>query len=355
MRRLDKLSCLLALALAAACGETKPKAPRLELQAAGDSVATNFSAVTEAVWLGGDRWAVIAPSNEAVGIADFSKHRYRPLGGKPSVRNPTTIFRAGDTLFVGDWGLGRVTLWTADGRLLRSVPTSSALRGALPKARDQEGRYYLALYPRPGPDGSGNRDSAAVIQTDSGFGRPDTIARLAPLDIAEVRAEAGRRFEPRVFGGVDKWGALPDGSLWLARVFGNRVDWRSPDGKWTRGQALPDRVLEVTRYDRELFVRGFPPELRGRARELPFSPLKPPFESAMNSPTGEVWLEKSRAPTDSTRGYHLVDRSGRLTRDVALRGQGRIIGVGRDAVVVAESTPDGTDLVRVPILHSLPD
>jgi hypothetical protein len=146
---------------------------------------------------------------------------------------------------------------------------------------------------------------------------------------------------------MDEWGVLPDGSLWLARVYGNRVDWRSPEGEWTRGQALPDRVLEVTRYDRELFVRGFPPELRARARELPFAPLKPPFESGMTSPSGEVWLEKSRAPADSARSYHVVNRSGRVARDVALRGQGRIIGVGSDAVLVAESTPDGTDLICV--------
>ena len=349
MRQPARIFCVIAAGLVAGCGDAKPATPRVELDAGGDTVATNFSEVTDAVWLGGERWAVIAPSNEAVGIADFSEHRFRRLGGVGSkeLRNPTTIFRAGDTLFVGDWGLRRTTLWTADGGLARSVPTSDVLRGTLPKARDRYGRYYLDLYPRPGPDGSGNRDSAAVIRTDAGFSNPDTIARLAPLDIAEVRAEAGRRFERRVFGGMDEWGVVPDGSLWLARVYGNRVDWRSPGGEWTRGQALPDRVLEVTRYDRELFVRGFPPELRARARELPFAPLKPPFESGMTSPSGEVWLEKSRAPADSVRRYHVVNRSGRVARDVALRGQGRIIGVGSDAVLVAESTPDGTDLIRV--------
>jgi hypothetical protein len=351
MKPRDRVVYLIAAGVMAGCGEAGPKAPRIELGAAGDTVRTNFSAVTDAVWLGGGRWAVIAPSNESVGIADFSEHRYQPLGGARSkeTRNPTTIFRSGDTLFVGDWGLGRVTFWALDGRMVGSVSTSAALRGALPKARDRQARYYLDLYPRPGPDGSGNRDSAAVIRTDPAFGRPDSVARLAPLDIAEVRAEAGHRFEQRVFGGVDEWGVLPDGSLWVARVFGNRVDWRSPDGKWTRGQSLPDRVLEVTRYDRELFVRGFPPELRGRARELPFAPLKPPFESGITSPGGQVWLEKSRAPADSVRSYQVVDRGGRLTRDVALRGQGRIIGVGSDAVLVAESTPDGTDLIRVPL------
>ncbi|HEU5303538.1 MAG TPA: hypothetical protein VFU40_02735 [Gemmatimonadales bacterium] len=339
----------LSLAALAGCKAAKPKMPAVGLRPAGDTVSTNFAAVTEAVPLGGNRWAVIAPSNESVGIVDFGQRRFRRLGGPGSkdVRNPSTLFVAGDTLYVGDWGLGRTGLWTTDGRLVGSIPTSNAVRGTLPRARDSAGRLYFELHPRPGADGSGNRDSAAVVRMEPGSSRPDTIARLAPLDIAEVVGDAGRRFERRVFSGVDEWGVLPDGSLWLARVYGNRVDWRSPDGEWSRGQALPDRVLEVTRYDRELFVQGFPPELRRTARELPFAPIKPPFEAGITDATGHVWLEKSRAPVDSARVYHVVDRNGRLVREIRLGGPGRIIGVEAGAVVVAESTPDGTNLVRV--------
>jgi hypothetical protein len=336
-------------ALVAACGASKPEAPAVELAPAGDTVSTHYSDVTEAVWLGGDRWGVIAPANDAASIVDFSQRSVRPLGGAGSkeLRNPATLFFAEDTLYLGDWGLRRIGLWTPTGRLVRSFPTADAVRGTLPRARDSAGRFYLDLYPRPGPDGSGNRDSAAVLRLDPGVAKPDTIARLAPLDIAEVVGDAGRRFERRVFGGVDRWGVLPDGSLWIARVYGNRVDWRAPDGKWSHGQSLPDRVLEVTRYDRELFIRGFPPELRGTAQELPFAPIKPPFEAGLTSSEGEVWLEKSRAPIDSTRNYHVVDRRGRLIREIRLRGNGRVLGVGGGAVLVAESNPDGTRLLRV--------
>jgi len=352
-RRVIPLACAVLLA---ACGESKPAAPVVELPAAEDTVSTPYADVTDVVWLGGKRWAVLVPSNDAAAIVDFSDQTVRPLGGRGSkeLRNPATLFLAEDTLYVGDWALRRTGLWTPAGRLVHSISTGDAVRGTLPRARDSAGRFYLDLYPRAGPDGSGNRDSAAVLRVDPGFNRPDTIARLAPLDIAEVVGDAGRRFERRVFGGIDRWGVLPDGSLWVARVFENRVDWRSPDGRWTKGQALPDRVLEVTRYDRELFVRGFPPELRTTAQELPFAPLKPPFEAGFTSPRGEVWLEKSRAPADSVRQYHVVDRRGRLARQMHLRGQGRILGVGHDAVLVAESTPDGTRLLRIPLPRSAP-
>lgn len=338
-------------AFLAACEQSRPQAPVAQLGPATDTVSTPHSDVTDAAWLGGDRWAVIAPSNDAADIVDFSRQEVLALGGPRSqeLRNPTTLFAAHDTLYVGDWGMRRTGLWTPAGRLVRSIPSGDAVRGTLPRARDSAGRFYLDLYPRAGPDGSGNRDSAAVLRLDPGFTRPDTIARLAPLDIAEVVGDAGRRFERRVFGGIDRWGVGSDGSVWVARVFENRVDWRTPEGKWIRGQPLPDRVLEVTRYDRELFVRGFPPELRATAQELPFAPLKPPFEAGLTSAAGEVWLQKSRAPADSVRQYHVVDRRGRLVREVRLPGRGRILSVGSDAALVAESTPDGTRLLRVPL------
>jgi hypothetical protein len=320
----------------------------IEIASLGDSVATDYSDITEAASLAANRWAVLAPQNESAAIVDFSTRAITPLGGRGSkqLRNPSTLFFAADTLYIGDWGLRRTTLWSPTARLVRTIPTADVVRGRLPQGRDRAGNFYLDLYPSAGSDGSGNRDSAAVVRVDPSFTRGDTIARLAPLDIAEVVGDAGRRFERRVFGGMDRWGVLGDGSLWVARVYNNRVDWRAPSGQWSKGEALPDRVLEVTRYDRELFLRKFPPELRGTAQQLPFAPLKPPFEAGMTSAAGDVWLEKSRAPADSTRRYHVVDRRGHLIREVQLRGKGRIIAVGADAALVAETTPSGVRLIQ---------
>jgi hypothetical protein len=339
--------CLAALSgLLTGCGESKVAASVLEFTPAGDTVVTPYTDVTEAAWLGNSRWAVLAPTDDAVSIVDFSTNRLTPLGPK-EFRNPSDVFFVADTLYVGDWGLRQLTLWTARGRRIRSIPASNLVRGTLPGARDMAGRLYLDLYPRPGADGSGNRDSAAVVRVDPAFTKVDTIARLAPLDIAEVVGEAGRRFERRVFSGMDRWGVLGDGSLWVGRVYDNRVDWRGPDGKWTRGQPLPDRVLEVTRYDRELFLRKFPPELRATAQELPFAPLKPPFESALTGPLDNVWLEKSRAPADSARRYHVVNRQGKLVREVRIRGQGRIVALSSGGALVTEATPNGIRLIAI--------
>jgi hypothetical protein len=330
------------------CSGPKPAAPVVELPNTADTVSAPYAEVTEGAWLGGDRWAVLAPPDETVGIVDVASRAVAPLGGARSrdIRNPATVFRDRDTLYVGDWGLRRTTLWTLDGHLVRSVPAAQAARGVLPRGRDSLGHFYLEMSPRPRADGSGNRDSAALVRSDPGFQRLDTLARLAPLDIAEVVGDAGRRFERRIFSGIDRWGLLPDGSLWVARVYDNRVDWRQPSGRWIRGEPLPDRVLEVTRYDRELFLRRFPPELRPTAEQLPFAAIKPPFEAGFTAPNGDVWLEKSRAPADSSRRYQVVNREGHILREIRVPGRGRIVAVGQGAVLVAEPAPDATRLLR---------
>jgi hypothetical protein len=348
MRRTHSPETILLVAgLLFACDDPGQTAEIVEVTVAGDTLLTSYGEVAEAVWLGNERWAVLAQPEETVAIADFGRDATRRVGANQQVRNPATIFFAEDTLYVGDWGLRRLGLWGPRGRLVRTIPAPAVTRGTLPQARDSAGRYYFDLHPSPGPDGSGNRDSAALVRSNSELTSVDTIARLAPFDIAEVIGEAGRRFERRVFSGNDHWGVLPDGSVWVARVYDNRVDWRSPNGQWIRGEPLPDRVLEVTRYDRELFLRRFPPELRRTARELPFAALKPPFEAGLTAPSGEVWLEKSRAPADSTRRYHVVDQRGRLLREVRLRGQGRIVALGPSSGLIAEPVSDGTRLIAM--------
>jgi hypothetical protein len=328
-----------ALLLLTACSASKPAAPPLVLAPPPDTVTTAFADAAGAAWLSQGRWALVSEGGGVVGIVDFIAHSVKQLGGpkNPELKNPFAVFRSGDSLWVADWGLQRLTVWTLDGRLVGKVPAPDVTRGALARMRDARGRFYVPMTPPAGPDGSGNRDSAAIVRIAADLSHVDTVARLAPLDVAEVQGDAGRRFERRIFSGSDQWGALPDGSVWVARVYHNRVDWRDSAGHWKSGEPLPDRVLEVTRADREVFVRTFPPELRSSAEQLPFAPVKPPFLSGFTSADGLVWLEKSRAAFDSTGSWHVVDRKGHLVREIRLPGFSRILAAGPGAVLAIES------------------
>jgi hypothetical protein len=335
--------------LAAACTTPTPAAPKLDLAPPPDTLQAPFHDAAGAVWLGPGRWALVSEGSGVVGLVDFRGRRIVPLGGPrtPELKNPFALFRAADSLWVADWGLRRLTVWSSDGRFGRTLSAADVTRGALPRMRDVEGRFYVPMPSPPGRDGSGNHDSAAVVRTAPDFSRIDTLVRLAPLDIAEIDADAGRRFERRVFSGADQWGVLPDGSLWVARVYQNRVDWREPSGRWTTGQSLPDRVLEVTRADRELFLRTFPPELRSTAEQLPFAPIKPPFEAGFTSADGLVWLQKSRSVVDSAGSWHVVDRRGHLVGEIRLRGFGRILAAAAGTALAIEPDSAGLRVLQI--------
>lgn len=338
----------IAVSLAGCRPHPRPHSPTV-LAPALDTLLLPYATATRAVQFGDRRWAVLAPNDGVVALVDFAAGTVDRLGGArdTTLSHPATLFRAADTVYVGDWGRRQVTLWTPDGRLARTIPTSSFVQGALPRARDGAGHFYVELGP-PLPTGAaaGRQDSGTVIRTGATLDRGDTVARLTLPELAEVNDDQGRHLERRIFSGSDAWDALADGSVWVARVRQNRVDWRAPNGTWTAGEPLLDRVLEVTRYDRELFIRNFPPELRSTAQQLPFAPLKPPFEDAFTAADGAVWLVKSRAPTDSAGWVHVVDRGGRLRRDLRVPGQGRTIGASGNAAIVAEPTPTGIRLLR---------
>lgn len=340
------LAGLFALLLAA-CGPEPAATPQLTLVPGGDSVVAPFAEATDAAWLGGDRWAVLLPGGPEADIVDFASRSRAQLGAKGLLESPFSLFRAADTLYAGEPIKRRLTFWTLDGQFVRFEPASDLVRGALPRGRDGAGRFYTELRPAAGPDGSGNRDSAVVVELKRNT--VDTVARLAPLDLAKVAGPTGERFERRVFSGVDRWGVYPDGTVWLARVYHNRVDFRSPDGKTTKGEPLPDRVLEVTRADRELFVRKFPEELRGTAEQLPFAPIKAAFTGAFADADGRIWLEGSRSVSDSAQRYNVVGRDGRLQFVALLPGTGRVIGASPTHVLVADLVRPGIRLRLAPM------
>ena len=339
---------LLVLSAALGCDAPGTEEPDPVLLGPGtDSLIIPERAVSSGAFLGDDRWVVVAPDEGAVrAITLGAADSVATFGESAEFQHPHFVFAAGDTTYIGDWGRRRVTAWTSDGTLVDSIPALAAASGALPLAVDGAGRLYAEVYPLPTAD----MDSGAVLRLSADLERVDTVARLAPYDLVEVREDRGVRMQRRALSGSDVWGVLADGTVWVARVDQNRVDWISPDGAVRRGRGQPDRVLEVTRSDREMYVRQYPPDLRAEAERLPFAIVKPPFERGFTGRSGRVWLEKSRAIGDSVRRYHVVDPERGFLGELHLRGLGRILAAGERSALVAEVVPDsGTRLFRIPL------
>jgi hypothetical protein len=291
---------------------------------------------------------VVAALHNTAVIADFEAGALRPLGSGGQLVNPFSGFAVGDTFFLADWAKQRLTVWTRDGRLVDSIPAPTATRGVLPKARDAAGQFYFEIPPIPGPDGSGNRDSIAVVRSDARMTRFDTVARLAPLDIAEAQMTTGKRYERLIFSGNDWWGVRPDGRIWIARVNLSRVNTApAGGGKETRGEPLPDPVLEVRLIDRQAFIASFPDEVQNTLKSMPFAPMKPPFERGFAGSDGQVWLRKSRAYEDSLRRYHVVNPEGQLERSFTLTGDAVIVAASSGTALAAEVTHVGLLLMEI--------
>lgn len=337
----------------AACAPERPGANLTEewLEAAADTVLTPFGQVPRAAWMGPNRWLVVASDWDQAVIADFSTGSHAPLGSGPGgdYQNPADVFAAGDSLYLSDWGMRRVTVWTRDGRLTGAIEIPIEARVGFPKARDAAGRFYFEPPPLGGVDGQGLVDSGAVVRSSPDLVRFDTVARLSPPPSSEVTRDQRRRLERMVFGGQDRWGVLPDGSFWVARIARNRVTWTAPSGESRRGPSLPDPVYEVTIADREEFVAQFPAELRATVEALPFAMIKPPFEGAFTGPGGQIWLEKSRSAQDSlaVRRVHVVGDDGDLARMLVVPSRGRVIAVGDGVLLVAEQWAEGVRLLQV--------
>jgi hypothetical protein len=349
----------LAAGIFLACDGGGRDVPMTSLGAPADSVTISYTYVSDAAYLGGNRWAFVAPNERVAVIADLDSNSFTVLGGvsHEQYQEPYAIFRAGDSLYVSDWGKRSLTIWGADGGFGRSIPAASFVKGALPEARDGQGRFYVTVHPPARADGSGNRDSAFVVMMSSTLNQADTVALLAPPDIAEVTGQSGgRRFTPRAMSGRDKWGVLLNGAMWIARINQNRVDWRSPEGEWEEGNPLPDRVLTVEEEDRQRFLLQFPEELRADAAQTPFAIIKPAFESGFADPLGNVWLVKSFSLYDSTRSTQMVNREGRLEKQLEFAGYGRVAGTSGDRILVAEMSDRGHRLLlyRVPAEEPTP-
>jgi hypothetical protein len=195
-------------------------------------------------------------------------------------------------------------------------------------------------------------DSIPVLRLTVKDGAVDTVALLAGPEYGDATFGEQVQQAAKVFAPNDFFGVLPDGTAWIARGRENRVDWRSPDGRWTRGQthgysripvtqADKDRVLAQVREHGKQF--GMPQDLR---IVYPFADNKPPFDFALGRPNGEVWLQRPQSREGAALIYDVFNRKGVWEREVAFPQSSALAGFGgRGAVYGSVKNEDGTRTV----------
>lgn len=349
---MPRLHYLLAVGVCATACDLgpKPPPPTYTAVAEADTLMAHVVHVSEAVPRSDSTWVLLGIEEGAVLVANFAAGTVTPYPGITAAEVPgaTGLFSAGDTIFISDWGLRRVTGWTADGKRVDAVPTPDALRGTFPQARDRAGQWYFEVPPPQGPDGLGIKDSSALVRSDAFLTRFDTIAMITPPDLAEVDRNGRKRLEPRALSGRDRWGVLGDGTVWIARINQNQLFWYRPGvGEIAHSEPLPDPIIPVTEMDRQRYLLRFPEANRPTVPSISWALVQPSFQRAFSAPGGRVWLFKSgdEQPIDTLRTFQVADSTGWLF-SVNVPSYGMALAVTPTEILMGEENPEGIRLVR---------
>lgn len=343
-----RYALLIPAALLAACSEPARPIPALTATPGSDTLIVPVVHVSDAFPRPDRTWALLGIEEMAVYVADFAADTVRPHPGvnREEVPGAITLIGTGDTVFLGDYGLQRVTAWLPDGRRVDAVPMPIAVRGAHPRARDAAGQWYFELWPSPGRDGRGVLDSGAVVRANAALTTFDTVVRLTPPDVMEVEQDGRIRLQRLQLAGTDRWGVLRDGTVWLARVNQNQLFWYpAGGGAPASSRPLPDPIIQVTEMDRQIYINRYPEEQRGALANTRFAGVKPPFERAFADRRGRIWLFKSAVALDTVRTFQVADSTGVLF-NVSLPSYGMALGISDTEILMGEEFPEGIRLLR---------
>jgi hypothetical protein len=252
---------------------------------------------------------------------------------------------AGDTVALVDFSAIRTTRWNEQGQPLDVLPIR-VVSGETPVLLyDTIGHGYKIDYQAILGGGEPGRslrpDSIPVLRINLERGTTDTIAHLATPEYGDATFGEQIQQAAKVFAPNDHFGVLPDGTAWVARGGKNRVDWRSADGKWSRGAARAHTKIPVTQADKDRVLAqvreqgkqfGMPQDL---PITYPFAETKPPFDFALGRQNGEVWLQRPRAQEEAALVYDVVNRQGAWEREVTLPKGASLAGFGAKGAVYA--------------------
>ena len=363
MIKVSQLLTALAVVGAAACSKAQSQdGATLEAKLPG-----GFAQLSNVVELADGRVAFVDTRNKLFLIADLAGGSVDTLGTRVdsiTAHAPPDHYKfpgwvahlAGDTIALVDFSAVRTTLWNEQGKALGVLPIPPVAGPTPVLAYDEVGHGYKIDYQAVlggGEPGTAVRpDSIPVLRINLADRGVDTIARLVGPEFGQARFGEQVQEAAKVFAPNDFFGVLPNGTAWVARGRENRVDWRSPEGRWRQGQHHDFAPQAVTQADRDRVLAqvrergkqfGMPQELQ---IEYPFAATKPPFDFALGRPEGEVWLQRPRAEENSAYTYDVFDSAGKWHRAVTFPTGTALAGFGRnEAVYVTVKAADGTKTV----------
>ncbi|HWA15259.1 MAG TPA: hypothetical protein VG817_02415 [Gemmatimonadales bacterium] len=336
--------------LLAACGGGEKPAPLTVLDQPEATLDRTFQQVSNVIELRDGRIALAELKDKTFLFANLANGEVSPIGEHADTIKPNDpapgkhklpgfVLRfPGDTVALVDYAAQRTTLWNEQGAFLGVLPGAGVGGFNQPLSYDTLGNGYKedirTVLGGLEPGQQVALDSLALMRIHRGSVTADTVARLKLPQWGQGQFGEQQKIVSTIFSGRDLFGVLPDGSIWIARASNNAVDWRAPDGTWTRGPARSYETIAVPQVEKDAFLERLRSQMAqmgapaGIELMYPFADTKPPFGAGLTDPAGFVWLQRSRAWGDSIPVWDVVGRDGKGVRSVQLPRNASLAGFG---------------------------
>lgn len=276
-----------------------------------------------------------------------------------------------DTTWLVDPAQSRFLVILPDGTPSGTVAFPDEFGGmARVKGADARGRIYAqgtGFTLGPGSDPRALPDSAPVVVWDRTAKSVTPVGKVkTPAVAVSTSGSAGRRsvmMRQQPFPVADDWAVTSAGRVGYVRSGNYYVEWSAPAPRVGPAVAfkpvpvtdadkkeLEDRMKErrgafrVTRTDGNSSgqISSAPPTSAPAEPQVDWPEQKPPFvpSSAMASPEGELWVERSQ-PASAPELVDVFDPAGKLSRQVRLPAHTRLVAVGVRGIYTARTDDDG--------------
>ena len=353
MSSLRSVGALLVAAIAAPVVVVAQKPQHTKVGKAEVELEEPFDAIGAIRELRDGRLIVVDVNAKTLSLVNLAHGTATPIGregqGPKEYRFPAGLLPLpGDTTLVIDAMQQRFLRLNPDGTPVDVIPIPSGMQFFSGMLTDRAGRIYAQG--NPSTSGNQGRDSLPVLRWDRAKKTTDTLAWVAGQLTVPKKFGSFTTAFPVLFSGQDVWSVAPDGQLGIARLADYHVEWVGGAQRVT-GPAIPYERVKVTDKEKEQ-IRAVKPKASvviglpsGAMPALPAIPqpdiadYKPPFDRAMVAPDSLLWIE--RATTNGAAVYDVIDRQGRLVRQVELPPKTRLIGFGAHTLYLARSDDDG--------------
>jgi hypothetical protein len=366
---------LLGLGLVLGATPLAAQAPVTRALTNPEEYAESFDLVGSFRELPNGKLLVVDNGPKALLLVDFQKGEHTQIGrngqGPGEYQFPGALIPyLGDTTLLVDRASRRMLPITPDGKMGKVVTFPDAIQGfSDPRGADAKGRIFFQASPFNFTAGTNSGpltmpDSSAIVRWDRATNKADTLGKVklasTKINTSNTGTTRSMTIMQQPYSGQDEWSVTRDGRVGVVRIGDYHVDWMGD--RPASGSPVKYTPVKVGAAEKNAFMANMK-DTRGRfavtsggagaanaprppepkAEDFDWPEVKPPFmpRNIYTSPEGELWVQRSRAASDSTPVYDVFNPSGNLAARISLPKGRALVGLGTGTAYATRTDEDG--------------